>query len=63
MSDPIEKIWQKGAGKEKKARAQAAKVLELKPDLTVDWVKKALNMPESPEHLRYLDNLRKAGLP
>ena len=52
-----------GAGKEKEARTQAAKVLEIKPDFTVDWYEKSAIFSDRPERRRFSDNLRKAGLP
>ena len=52
-----------GLGKEEEARAAAAEVLKMNPKFTVEGFAKVLQQKDKALRERYLENLRKAGLP
>ena len=51
-----------GSGQEEEARAEAAEVLRLNPDLSLEGLRQRLPFKDPTALDRYLDALRKAGL-
>ncbi|MEW6668377.1 MAG: tetratricopeptide repeat protein [Thermodesulfobacteriota bacterium] len=52
-----------GLGKEEEARAAAAEVLKMNPKFTVEGFAKIMSVKDKAVKERYLENLRKAGIP